>query len=325
MAELTASMIREQERRYQQSQALALRDRNIAESNRNDAERFKAQAAEAEERRKRANDAPYGRYMAEKDQEDRVKKQERAKQDANLATWRNGGYPPGYHRLPDDCQGFICGDPVREAAIAAEKKAFDLLKANAEISSSNARDSSYQKEMPGLIAAYGAALIRSNGDRKQLDQVGTNAINRINQLSYGYGGDKTKFLAPVRLEEERVKNAIKAQKQSEKVNTYNTAQAAINNQIAAFGLKPNTTAAIVKADVTATMTKDPSNSANYVPNWKRKQDEAYAAELAAGNLLSNIAAQQQAASAGSKKAVATPVPRAAAKKKKPSKPKGRKK
>jgi hypothetical protein len=238
--------------------------------------------------------------------------------------WRNGGYPPGYHRIADCPAGVIC-DEAHDAARAAEKKAFDLLKENARISSLNARDSSYQSEMPGLIAAYGAALIRSNGDPKQLDQVGSNAINRINQFAVGYSGDKTTFLAPVRLEEEKVKNAIKAQKQSEKVNAYNTAQAAINNQIAAFGLKPNTTAAIVKADVTAAMTKSPSTSANYVPNWKRKQDEAYAADRAAGNLLSNIAAQQQAASAGSKKAVAAPVPRAAAKKKKLSKPKGRKK
>ena len=293
MAELTPAIIKQHEREYQQFQNIALRDRNLAEDACRFDRDFNAAQAAAKERNLRANDLPYGRYMAEKDQEDRVRNQERAKADAAHAMWRNGGFPPGFSF--NNCPaGLIC-DPAHDAARAAEKKALALLKEKANLEYLAAREKSYQSEMPGLIEAYSAALIRSKGKTNQLDQVGTNAINRINQFSYGYqtSVDKANFLAPVRAEEEKVKNAIAAQNQSEKVSSYNAAQAAINNRIAAFGLKPNSTAALVKADVTAAITSRPSTPAAYVPNWKRKQEEAYAADRAAGRVLSDIVDKQK--------------------------------
>lgn len=97
MAELTLAIIRQQEREYEQFQAIALRDRNAAAQSREFIARSNAAVAADQEKLKRISDVPYGRYMAEKEQEDRVRNQERDKQDAAHAMWRNGGYPPGYH------------------------------------------------------------------------------------------------------------------------------------------------------------------------------------------------------------------------------------
>jgi len=272
MAGWTMPITAAEQKQYIAYQDQALRERNLRQWDRDFAASSAAAVASDNEKLKRANDIPYGKHMAEVEQADRVRQQQRSASEYNDALIRNRGIPPG--------RSFGLGlnpTPAEAARIAAQKKEFDMLTQKAEAEYRVTRDRNYQNEMPQLIATYSKSLARAT--TSGLDSEGNNAINRINMLAVAYkGADKDKFLAPVRAAEGLVSKIVSAQSNKTASNS---------DQIVAFGLRPSTESQIIKADVLAKL-----NSKN--SSLDRKTIEAYAAAGAAGKVLSNIVDKQKA-------------------------------